>query len=533
MREATLNAWDAQFWLQLPLPLAEVGTRLNASQADYLDRLLELLEDAVALATALALARITARRGATEWLSQAMHEHLARPALGTRIRFLWEIERAFPGTSGWHFDAPAQGLAELFAIGRGQVPRVPRLRDALDALTTIRNDGAHRRLGGDKRRAFTRVVEHAVFNLIRENRGFQQRILFVGEVRITPDGRTEFTARSLNGPGITSYRRGHWQPAGAQRVLPARVYLGDTEALIDAEPFLVLRDERVFVLDQIQRSGPTLRHFHSRERLQEPPLDSWRASVGGTARAAHRPVTLAPSRSSPPASSAPEVKRRSHRSMGLALVGCAGALLLSVLLVSAWAMYGLTSEPSASREDRAIAGAPMMSSPRVEPARCRGRLSGLERADSLPQLFSGAPIRWGSRVSELEAACDDAPLAPAASCLRPILDLRSAPWLPGLPIPQRARSTLAFHSELGFFEVMAYSNARSGELLNAVQSQLGPPHRSEGPHRFWEYPQEAPTARVKVSPLAEGHREGRSAIKVVHLLISARYWAQRRVLCAR
>lgn len=271
-----------------------------------------------------------------------------------------------------------------------------------------------------------------------------------------------------------------------------------------------------------------LRHFYSREELPDPPLDSWQARFGAAVPAPHHPVAPAPSSPSVPVpvSDVPGLKRWSPGGLGLAAAGCASALMLSVL-VTAWAVYGLGSEDASAPQEGGVGAGPN------EHTRCTAALSGLELADSLPQLFSGAPIRWGSRVSELEAACEDAPPAYAASCLQPILDLRAGPWQPHLPIPHRNRSTLAFHREHGFFEVMVYSNAASGELLSVVQSRLGPPHRSEGPHQFWEYPRHSPTVRVKVSPLVQGHREGRSAIKAVHVPVSTRYWEERRVLCAR
>ncbi|MCA9604854.1 MAG: hypothetical protein KC619_04645, partial [Myxococcales bacterium] len=54
---ATLNGLDLRFWGEMPLPLAEVGTRLDAVKADYLDALLALAENAITLAGAIGLAQ--------------------------------------------------------------------------------------------------------------------------------------------------------------------------------------------------------------------------------------------------------------------------------------------------------------------------------------------------------------------------------------------------------------------------------------------------------------------------------------------
>jgi hypothetical protein len=44
-----LDVWDAQFWMQIPLPPAVVSSRLNTAGVDCIDRLIELLEGAVVL----------------------------------------------------------------------------------------------------------------------------------------------------------------------------------------------------------------------------------------------------------------------------------------------------------------------------------------------------------------------------------------------------------------------------------------------------------------------------------------------------
>ena len=372
-REATLNAWDAQLWLQIPVALAEVGSRLNASNADYLGRLLELLEDAVALATALALARLTAERPLSDSLQRAAREQLERPSLGKRLALLSQIHAEHPGAAGWDLDSAAEDCDGLFALGRGGSPRRPRIRDVFDTLTTIRNDEAHRRLAQARREEVARAVERAVFNLVRSNVGFHQRILLVEEVRVISPSEREITARSLSGPGATSYRRGHWQPVGAQQVLPNRVYLGDTDALVDAHPFLVCRGERLYVLGQLRSSRPVRRHFSSREELKESLATAWSArfpepqAPDGALETAAPPRWVAPP--APPRAHvvAPATSSSSGLGLpawlGLALLGLGVVAVAVALVMGAVTFYA--ERPST--RDR-----PAAPSPPVDPPGCRG-----------------------------------------------------------------------------------------------------------------------------------------------------------------
>lgn len=514
MREATLNAWDARFWLSVPLPLAEVGSRLNASEADYLDRLLELFEDATALATALALARITACGSASESFDAFLKEHLARPALGTRIGLLMRLEQAFPRISGWDFEAHAREFGELFALGRVDAPRTPRLRDVFGALTTIRNDGAHRRLSATDRRALARVVEQAVFSLIRENRSLHQPLLFVYQARLTSEGHTEITALSLNGPAIASYRRGRWQPAGTQRVLPERVYLGTPEALIDAHPFIVLSDERVFVLDQLRGASPVLRHFFSREALDESLEHEWRSRFG------HPPE---------PRPRAPEtfVLRRRLIAPYLAFGCSAFALFTAAALALAGVLVG--SRGSEEESAQAVAAARQ---PVVEAPRCRGQLPpSTAFVERLPQLFSGAPIGWGSKPSELEAACSGAKPTPFGDCRDELVEIRAGRWPGALDFPGHRSTVFAFHRQDGLFEIMVYSDSTSAELKRVLEGRLGPRHWARGNRGFWEYERGGERVSIKVTGLGRGHPAGTSAIRMIRVQVAARYSEERRALC--
>ncbi len=550
--ELTLNAWDAQFWMQLPLPLAEVGSRLAAAQSDYLDRLLKLLEDAVALTTALALVRLTADRAASRSTLEGAARDLVQPSLGKRIALLLQLERAVPGSSGWDLQAPAPDFADLFgALTRPHAaPRAPCVRDVLEALTQIRNDDAHRRLPSEGRLHLARIVERAVFNLIRRNRALYERLLHVDEVRTLASGDAVMTATSLNGPTATSYRRGNWQPTGPRTLRPERIYLGEPGDLIDAHPFLVMRGGQVFVLDEVRRSGPILRNFLSRARLDDDLHREWAARWPECAAATASPAGADDGATVvdpvPPLTADPvPTESARHDSVDgrsrVLLVASAGALALGMLVILAvvvtvTALHSPAGEDDAQRPTAMSTDAPVRVGEGVRAAegpRCRARdITRMPLVEALPQIFSGAPIGWGSRAADLESACGPTPPhASFSACRASLVDMRSPPWGPtGIVIPHRSLTTLAFHRGLGLFEVMVFSSADVNTLAAAVAARLGPHHRQEGSFRFWEYPRDAPIVRIKVAALPAHHTQGRSAVKVHLLSVSARYSNESRAL---
>lgn len=512
----TLNAWDAQLWLPIPLPLAEVGSRLNAAGADYLDRLIELAEDAIALASALALARIAARGARSAGLTDALSGHLRQPSLGKRIVLLTLLEREVAGCTGWDLDADASDLEPIFDVHRGSRPRRITVASVFGALTTIRNDDAHRRMSPEDRVAIARVVESVVLGLIRRNRRFPERLLLVEQARLTANGETELTARTLNGPFAASYRRGAWLPVGDARVLPGRVYLrSEAGEMTDVHPFVVARGERVFVLDQLRSSGPVLRHFASRSVLDGSVASDWAERW-----AAHDPVVDASASAEALASAVSTAALRPRSTwtlpaLGFGVVGLLAGALVCAVAVLVTVRVSRTEVGSVAGMDSRDEEAPPV--PSVEAL-----------ADRLPRLFSGVDLRWSAQVTELEAARGPVPVFEAfPECARTLVDMREATWPGELALPQRTHTTLAFHRERGLFEVMVYSDADVGDLQRVIERELGAPHRM-APLPIWEYGSGERRVRVRVS---RPRALGRSSIKVFRVHESDHYSEERRRLC--
>lgn len=520
----TLNGMDLRFWGAVPLPLAEVGAQLHAVRADYFGKLLELAEDAVTLAGALGLARLPESVSGERARAAVL---LEEPAFGTRVELLWRLERAQPGLTGWDPEQVAGELRELIVlVNPGSVPRQPRIRDVLDAIVKLRNDAAHRRLVQENRADAGHLLERAVFALIRDNVVFRELLFWVEQVHKTPAGGHELTACSLQGPAMSRYRRGHWQPTDAQ-VQPHRVMRGDPAAPEDLHPLVVVNDHQVYVLDAVTKTGPALRRFATREMLDPtPPLGEawaeWRS-----------PAVLLPP-AAPPRRSIPRVATSPGggptRSPLLLALAAAGIFLVGALVVAiSWASSGDDAPPATE-----LAGA--LTAPSRAAACPVAARPGIPTEQDLPRLLTGAPLHWGANVGELETACGALPPSPFPTCLAGIVDVRETSWEPTLRIPQRTRTTLAFHRSRGLFEVMVYSRAGPAALAAVLAQRLGPVHRMEGPHRFWEYPvgSPEPTIRVKVSGLRASSELGRSAIKLHYPPTSAVYRAERRALdCVR
>jgi hypothetical protein len=578
--ETTLHGWDSRFWMKVPLPVAEVGARLHAGRDDYFEQLLKLAEDAVTMAGALALARARSR-WSPELAAQAAG-WLVRPAFGPRAALLWALEAGLPGVTGWDPEEDASALGELIRlVNPGSMPRRPRLRHVFEALAKLRNDEVHRRLAQSQRSDAAALLELAVFHLVQRNDRFEELLLHADRVQRTPDGGQEVMARALNGQAIATYRRGDFARTTPD-LLPAQVFFAPLERPVPVHPFVVLRNERVYVLDEIRASGPVLRHFASREPLEEDLRESWdqawpqwrtpfaqprsphldaaaaspavadtaawsggpqppsEAGPVGAPHALHAPSLRGPGPEAPPSVEARPVAtpqavaappRRGRRGVlpVVTAIGCGGLLLAVAVLggIGAWTWSG-GDEDAAPPPARAAVGAePVSACPRAAAATAA-------IPEALPQIVTGAPIRWGSDRGEAERACGKTERFPFPECARQVAAMREATWSPGLDVPQVRHLTLAHHHERGFFEAMIYSDADADALARVVQQRLGrPPHRwVRSLHRIWEYRlHDGSQVRLKVSPLTENHRLGRSAIKLHHARISELYRSERRRVC--
>ncbi len=333
------------------------------------------------------------------------------------------------------------------------------------------------------------------------------------------DGSECATADALWGPTMARYRRGHPQKT-RMGLRPGRVVQGELEDPRDLHPFLVVRDGRLFVLDELRKGKPIYRHFASRDELANPPsLDGLPQSVAATiVDPSVRP------RESTPASAA--TRARLIPGLLLAIVAISSAVALGL-----FAMQEATSTTSdESPAPSGVVRATLSVDHCPVPAR-----PGLPVEHDLPRLLSGAPAQWGSPASEVERACGSLRPVPFASCAARFVDVRATAWGPTLDIPSRRETQLAFHPTRGLFEVMVWSDADAEALAAAVEQRLGAPHRTDRRHRFWSYPagDDAPTTRLKVSPLPDGHARGRSAIRLHYPATADAYAADMRAAGCR
>ncbi len=491
--EHTLNAWDSQFWLHLPLPLAEVGAQLQAARADYLTSLLRLAEDALALAGAMGLARAVAHGVLISHADVA--PCLENPSIGKRIELLRRLEEHAPGCTGWSLAAEASDLRDFVeGAGSGSVPRTIRVSDVLQTLASLRNDVVHGRFHG----RVEPVLEQAVLGLISRNVGFREPLLHITDVRVNERGDRELKAQSLSGPATSSYRRGHWQPT-FPHATPGGIGIGDPRAMVSAHPFLVVEEGRVFVLDEIKRGVPVLRHFGTRAELRGAALP--------LAEEAPAPVRAVDP--PPPSARLPWVPvSLAGGCLFLTTLGCVVGLL-------AWPRGGSSADP--------------LNAPASLTAPCPPHLGpGCVTANGLPHQLTGLTVLWGESVAEAERAHGALPPYPLSDCPARFADMREvrtpAPWR----VPRERDTTVAFHHDRGLFEVMVFSDAPSAEVLEFVRAQLGPPHAVEDSHRTWDYPlQNGDLVRLKVSALRANHPLGRSAIKVHVLGVSRTYRDER------
>ncbi len=400
-------------------------------------------------------------------------------------------------------------------------------------MTTIRNDVAHRRLDPEDRARVGGVLEHVVFGLLQRNRRFPERLLRVDQVRVTASGETEIVARSLNGSAAGSYRRGSWLAVRAPaQPRPGTVCLklGEDE-LIDTGPFLVADEARVYVLDQVVRGRPVLRHFDSRAVLERSLSAEWAARWPSpdTVLDASPPPLDRP-RPSAVAHAAPSISDALPRlptSTPRAWIAAGGVVLAGAALACIGGVVSLAL--SGRGEPWDDASLPAAKEPTRGAASPRGATQALS-GDTLPRLFSGAPLAWGSRVTELETVRGAVPtFAPFPECARTLVDIRESTWPAELELPERVRTTLAFHGELGLFEVMTYSNAEFTTLAATVAARLGPPHRRDHRRSVWEYPADSDLVRVAVS---RPRVLGRSSVRVYRVAVCEAYGAARRAACA-
>lgn len=318
---------------------------------------------------------------------------------------------------------------------------------------------------------------------------------------------------------MTRYRRGYRQTTRAI-LLPHRVVQGELDDPRDLHPFVVVRDGRVYVLDELRKTGPIYRHFASRDELDNPPslAPRWRPP---TPVAADGPATVHV-REITPAVVSPA------RGL-LPVVGLFGAVALAVCgLIAALAITVVMLGPTEDSARRPTATGPMAEAPVAAcPVHARADIA-VER--DLPRLLSGAPVQWGTPASEVEQGCGALRRVPLPSCAADFVDIRATGWGPTLDIPSRRETQLAFHPTRGLFEVMVWSDADAEALAAAVEQRLGAPHRTERRHRFWSYPagDGSPTTRLKVSPLPDGHARGRSAIRLHYPQTADAYAAEMR-----
>ena len=496
--EKTLNAWDSQFWLHVPLPLAEVGTRLQAAQADYLSSLLRLAEDAVALAGAMGLARATAR--GVHVPREILHRSLVQPSLGKRVELLRWLEAHAPGVTGWSLGAEAPDARELIvSVNPGSVPRRVGILDVFDALAKLRNDVAHRRAHG----RVEPEAERAILGLIARNTAFREPLVHVTEVRVDERGERMLKATSLNGPAASSYRRGHWQPT-LPDVVPGRVGIGEPRAVISAHPFLVYEEGSVYVLDEIRRDVPVLRSFATRAERRGAALP-----VGDPE------ISVAPART-------PERPRTLPLLPIFAPAGCLGAVALACVTLALLGLEG--TEAKTASPPPSLDPVPSRLMARECPAAAAPRA---DLGNRLAYELSGIPMVWGQAAGVAEEACGALPSYPLDACASRFADLREvrtpAPWR----VPLERDTTIAFHHQRGLFEVMVYSDAPAAELRAFVESRLGRAHGIEGSNHTWDYALDEDTVRLKVSPLRAGHSLGRSAIKAHVLGVSLAYRGER------
>ncbi|MBX3274769.1 MAG: hypothetical protein KF729_31175 [Sandaracinaceae bacterium] len=524
-RALTLTGADLELWSDLPLPLSELGLRLDAGQEDYFLRLLELVEDAVVLVVALSLVRLEPRAASTR--ARAL-ELSSRPSFGARVDLLWLLADGAP--RGWDPRASAESQRALIELVNPEsVPRRPTVRDLFAAIVKLRNDSHHRRLGA--REEATRGLERAVFWLLRQCPALTERLYWVDEVRRTSEGTEELRAWSLWGPKMARFRRGQWQPT-RPGVVPGRVYHGELVDPVALHPFFVVRDERLYVLDEVKGAKGVLRHFASRQALEPPASlgDVWpdveapRIATGdaGTRRA---PVSLGVSRQTAGAamasewSDAVEPPLRRRRWPGAVLVAALVFATVLFVAVGSWRMRDDEPVVVPAPASGAIALSPGASTCPTAPGPERRPPAGL------PHALTGAPLEWRAMPSALARACPATLVVDPGGCRTALVEIRSTTWAPAWPIPSHTGTHVAFHRTHGLFEVMVYSGVDVAELAAFAERRLGPPHRTEERGRVWEYPDDAVggETRLRVSPLAPGHSLGRSAIRLTHPPVAAIY----------
>jgi hypothetical protein len=544
----TLHSLEGAFWGQLPLPVAEIGLKLQPGSTRYVGDVMAL--SWAALLTALWI-DVSARRAKGLVVDgSAIRRALDRASHGKVATLLHRM--ADPEVS-WDLTTRDDAFA---GVCRRQGLRDVRVRDAIEAVVAIRNRWAHHKLPAAEIDETADAMEQAVRKLLALHATLRAgRLVYVDRVerRETED---VYSAIALFGGLATPFRKGQFMPAPPG--LPqGRVFLRkeDTGALVSLHPFIHFdknAGDRCLLLTELRetsrgsepawmrvgegKSYPTpaslteevLALFDANNsalpedeptaasappvRHEEPP---WTAEAATSA-----PKQLAVEELAPSEAVSSVIARSSARPWaGRLATIIVVALCMSCVVLTAGAWLATNSSG---------AGAPVVALTENPPSRSAppvcdvGPPQGRAMAD-LPAWLTGTDVRWGETTAAFDARCGAyRPTSNGCSISAGrILTPAHASGLPGISMATAAFDTRAMG---GMFEVTVQSTAPPEQTEAAMVRAWGPPSSVRGPVRIWLVGDVRVTLAGARASLREAHGY-RSTLVARFLPLSAPYYA--------